>query len=234
MAAKSWPKVSLIKPEEIKIAPSWHRETLSEQQVPKEILHYFKKHLTEERVAHEEKGDSYVYNRPWEETEKGQEYVTENKKHLQTLLEKEEDQEKRRNIQNQIDNLENSAGKRWSKHFNLAPELRKELTETPEVKQYFSSLEQLSQQIVPTSKIIPLWKSYLFFQEEVYAFPDKERRATFMLKLENREENSGDARICDLIIKGNGPNVGRAGGPTIVTLLKIGSLEYQGKLLKHN
>ena len=116
----------------------------------------------------------------------------------------------------------------WHTSFNFAPFIKKLMTENTSVKQYFSTLDELVGHEVQTLRVIPSWQYYSHHQ--VYTIPDS--GAGLMLQLSESKEKPSDNRVTELHIHCQGPNAGRAGGASTHELLKIGEIQYEGRIRK--
>lgn len=106
------------------------------------------------------------------------------------------------------------------------------INRTPEVaaayeslQNYFRSLEGHQGQEVPPTELVPPLEPHQSFKW-AYHIPG------FELYIALSEAETAEAeRICEVVIYGQGPNLGSAGGPTLQAFGAVAAIHYEGRLL---
>lgn len=110
----------------------------------------------------------------------------------------------------------------YSPFNDLTPGVR-QAYENPEIQRYLESLESYVGRDVRTRDILPTWERGERFR--AFWLPNQQYSVKF-----HEKDKAGDYRNSDLNLMGHGPNMGRAGGPTLMILMTLGTITYEGRL----
>ena len=113
----------------------------------------------------------------------------------------------------------------WKRSQNYSAIIKK-LIEKSRLTNYFKSLEQLVGKEVQRAQIFPKFEKDEYFRC-TFEIPGTDYNLGFS---ENKTRKG--IRKAKLIIMGQGPNLGSAGGPTLSELLTVGKIEYEGRIKK--
>lgn len=91
---------------------------------------------------------------------------------------------------------------------------------------YLNVIEKLVGKEIPAAHFLPQFNRDSYF-DFAYSIPETGYQIMF-----SEKEKRGEIRNTELIIMGEGPNLGSAGGPTLEDLSIIAEIEYEGRLLK--
>lgn len=124
----------------------------------------------------------------------------------------------------------------------IASDKFREAYENPKLQDYLDSLEDFVGRESKTSNILPEWERnkhfgvYLFrkksgLEKEGDGLVFKERDVSGGHSVAFHEEGeSGNYRSSNINLMGDGLNLGSAGGPTLTTLMTLGTLTYEGRI----
>jgi len=205
--------VSLATPLDVPAeVPHWYKEDLlaapkkgwRREFVPREVLTYFRRHPDENKLMH---SDSYIYYRPFNQT---QEYRRRREAHPEMYNKP---------------GVVSVGGDHYERQFNYASTIRALLAQNTPLSEYLVSLRQMVGQEVFTKEVFPEWQQDDF--PGAFQIPHAYR---LLLKLNEDKQNTAEYRVAEIGIWAEGPNRGRAGGPTITSILTIGALNYEGRV----
>jgi len=112
--------------------------------------------------------------------------------------------------------------------------LAKGINRTPEVaaayhsdamQSYFRTLRGYQGQELSPTELLPPWQAHKYFK---WAFPIPGSRLYLALSEAEREEAE---RLCEVVVHGQGPNLGSAGGPTLQPFGSVAAIYYEGRLV---
>ena len=211
--------VSVVTPDDVPAEiPHWWKEDLlaapkdgwKRELVPGEVLEYFHANPDEDKVAYP---DGYIYYRPYNQT---QEYRRQRETHPEMY---------------DRPGVVSVGGDRYKRQFNYAPIVKAVLEQNEPLREYLSSLKQMTGQEVPIKELFPRWQQHYFPSVfHVPSGPGGPNADRLLLRLSESKERATEYRVTEVGIWGNGPNMGSAGGPTIKRILPIAVLNYEGRV----
>lgn len=178
--------------------------------VPAEVLEYFRANPDEDKLVH---SDSYIYHRPFCQTQ-------------------EHRRQKEAHPERYNGSIKWVGEDHYKREFNYAPTIKALLEQNVPLKKYLESLQQMVGQEIPKRKVFPKWQQHYFprgFQIPAgFGVPDADNLG-LLLRFSKEGRNTTEYRVYEIGIWGDGPSQG-AGGPTIIKILPIGALKYEGRI----
>ncbi len=134
--------------------------------------------------------------------------------------------EERKKLRGLFGTTPSSTPQFWNRSLNYTPLVKRLLEDDTPVRAYFQALGHLvGQEVSPVSRVMPAWDYNPHFH--VYEFPSEQR---FSLSFDESPERVDGHRVSEINLRGPGPNRGRAGGTSLSTILKLGSIRYEGRV----
>jgi hypothetical protein len=131
-----------------------------------------------------------------------------------------------------VDQFSEAAAKKWlagkrrgEEGINRTPEIAAACART-DVQQYLERLARLEGQIVDPAELAPPFEPSGHFKR-AHPIPETD----LFLSLSDDESKAEEEGVADVEVFCPGPNLGRAGGATLLALGSIGRIHYQGLLL---
>ena len=108
---------------------------------------------------------------------------------------------------------------------NMTPVIAR-ACDTSEVQDYFGRLAALQGREVAPQELLPSLAAHRTFKW-AYPVPD----TGIYLSLSESETSTDTARVAEVQVHCDGPNMGSAGGPTMQSLGAVARLHYEGRLV---
>jgi hypothetical protein len=226
--------VTSITPEEVPAElPRWWGDIkltkeptthMFKKQISPEVVEYFEAHPEEEKWVH---ADGYIYERPYQET-----------KIFKDQVERFPDRYK---------NTRLTGGDEYTARLNWAPIVRNLLQHSVPLRTYLDGLKRLVGTEVRAKQLSPSnWEQdSLMGMNMGYILPDNNELQVYLTeqsaegdveeiaqqeKTLEAQKKAGGLWSADIGIWSQGPNFGSGGDPTIERVIRIGQIEYEGRI----